>query len=138
MLHCWVNSYKYLGVIFDAALKWSLHHAKVVVSATFWASQIWRILKPASGMPASRVRQLYNMVAVPWFTYGAEVWYTSLYKPKEEGNMKGLVAITNKLRSIQCKVASTITGALRTTAGDTMDAHANLLPVDLLFNKVLF
>ena len=133
-----VNSYKYLGVIFDAALKWSLHHAKVVATATFWASQIWRISKPASGMPASGVRQLYNTVAVPGLTYGAEVWYTGLYKPKEEGNTKGSVAITNKLRSIQHKVASTITGALRTTAGDTLDAHANLLPVDLLFNKVPF
>ena len=75
-----VNSYKYLSVIFNAALKWSLHHTKVVASATFWASQIWHILKPASGMPASGVRQLYNTVVVPGFTYGAEVWYTSLHK----------------------------------------------------------
>ena len=89
-------------------------------------------------MSASGVRQLYNTVAVPGFTYGAEVWYTGLHKPKEEGIMKGSVAITNKLRSMQCKVASTITGALRTTAGDTLDTHANIMPVDLLLNKVLF
>ena len=89
-------------------------------------------------MSASGVRQLYNTVAVPGFTYRAEVWYTGLHKPKEEGNTKGSVAITNKLRSMQRKVASTITGALRTTAGDTLDAHASILPVDLLLNKVLF
>jgi ribonuclease HI len=133
-----VNSYKYLGVIFDPGLKWTLHHAKVVASATFWSSQIWRISKPASGMSASGVRQLYNTVAVPGFTYGAEVWYTGLSKPVEEGNTRGSVAITNKLKSIQRKVASTITGAIRTTAGDTLDAHANIWPIDLLFNKVLF
>lgn len=133
-----VYSYKYLGIIFDPGLKWTLHHAKVVASATFWPSQIWRISKPASGMSVSGVRQLYNTVAVPGFTYRAEVWYTGLHKPKEEGNTKGSVAITNKLRLMQRKVASTITGALRTTAGNTLDAHANILPVDLLLNKVLF
>ena len=42
-------------------------------------------------MSASGVRQLYNMVAVPGFTYGAEVWYTSLFKTSEEGNTKGSV-----------------------------------------------
>ena len=32
----------------------------------------------------------------------------------------------------------TITGAIQTTAGDTLDAHANLLAIGLPFNKVLF
>ena len=68
-----VNSYKYLGIIFDPGLKGTLHHAKVIMSATFWVSQIWRISKPASGMSASGVRQLYNTVAVLGFTYRAEV-----------------------------------------------------------------
>jgi len=31
-----------------------------------------------------------------------------------------------------------LTRALSTTAGDTLEAHTNLLPVDLLFNKVTF
>ena len=126
------------AIHYENGCKWSLQHAKVVTSATFWASQIWRISKPASGMSASGVRQLYNTVAVPGFTYRAEVWYTGLHKPKEEGNMKGSVAITNKMRSMQRKVASNITGALRTTVGDTLDAHTGILPVDLLLNKVLF
>jgi Reverse transcriptase (RNA-dependent DNA polymerase) len=133
-----VDSYKYLGVIFDPGLRWTLHHAKVIASATFWSSQIWRVSKTASGMSATGVRQLYNTVAVPGFTYGAEVWYTSLFKLGGVGNTKGSVATTNKLKSIQRKVAVTITGALCTTAGDTLDAHTNILPVDLLFNKVLF
>ena len=89
-------------------------------------------------MSASGIKQLYNTVAVPGFSYGAEVWYTSLSKTSREGNTKGSVVFTNKLRSIQRKVASTVTGVIRTTAGDKLDAHANLLPVDLLLNKVLF
>jgi hypothetical protein len=133
-----VGSYKYLGVIFDPGLRWTLHHPKVIASATFWSSQIWRVAKTASGMSASGVRQQYNTVAVPGFTYGAEVWYMSLFKLGGIGNTKGSVAITNKLKSIQRKVAVTITGALCTTAGDILDVHANILPIDLLFNKVLF
>jgi len=133
-----VNLYKYLGVIFDPGLKWTLQQAKVTASATFWSAQIWRVSKPSSGMSASGVRQLYNTVVVLGFTYGAEVWYTGLTKLRDEGNTKGSVAITNKLKSIQRKVATTIMGAIRTTAGDILDAHANILPIDLLFNKVLF
>ena len=41
-------------------------------------------------------------------------------------------------KSIQYKVGMTITGGIWTTAGDTIDTHANILPIDLVFNKVLF
>jgi len=75
---------------------------------------------------------------IPGFTYGAEVWYTPTFKPGRAGKKKGSVSITNKLRSSQRKVAKTITGALSTTAGDTLDIHANLFPIDLLLNKILF
>ena len=133
-----VASYKYLGVIFDPRLRWTLQHAKVLASATFWSSQVWRIAKASNGLSIKDTRQLYNTVSVPGFTYAAEVWYTGLHKPSEGSNMKGLVAITNKLKSMQCKVAIAITGALSSTAGDILDAHANILPIDLLFHKVLF
>ena len=46
--------------------------------------------------------------------------------------------ITNKLKSTQRKVAKTIMGALSTTAGDVLDVHSFLLPVDLMFRKVQF
>ena len=77
-------------------------------------------------------------VAVPRFTYGAEVWYTPALSIGNLSKMKGSVAITNKLRSSQRLAAKTITGALSTTAGDVLDIHANLFPVDLLMNKILY
>jgi hypothetical protein len=91
-----------------------------------------------SGIKPGEARQLYTTVSVPGFTYGAEVWYTPTSKPAGVGKTKGLVAITNKLRSTQRKAAKTVTGALSSTAGDILDVHANLLPIDLLFNKILF
>ena len=91
-----------------------------------------------SSLSLTGTKQLYNTVAVPRFTYGAEVWYTYLHKPTSASKTKGSVAITNKLRWVQCKVAKSITGGLSTTAGDIMDAHVYILPVDLLFCKILF
>jgi hypothetical protein len=133
-----VPSYKYLGMIFDPKLRWSLHQTKALSTATFWSSRIWRLSKSASGVSPAGVKQLYNTVAVPRFTYGAEVWYTYLHKPVGAKQTKGSVGITNKLRSIQRKVAKAITGGLSSTAGDIFDVHAFILPIDLLFCKLLF
>lgn len=61
-----------------------------------------------------------------------------LHKMRGPGKTKGSVSITNKLCSIQRKVTKSITGGLSTTARDVMDMHAYILPVDLLFSKILF
>jgi ribonuclease HI len=39
---------------------------------------------------------------------------------------------------VQHKVAKSITGGLNTTAGDTLDVHAYILPLDLLMCNILF
>jgi ribonuclease HI len=133
-----VASYKYLGVIFDPGLRWNLQRAKAHASATFWLSRIWRLSRVTNGLKPSDARQLYMTVSVPGFTYGVEVWYTPTFKTAGAGKTKGSVAITNKLRSTQRKVAKTVTGALSSTTGDILDVHANLFPIDLLFRKILF
>ena len=133
-----VASYKYLRVIFDPKLHWSLQHAKAHTTATFWSAKLWRATKSASSLSMSGTKQLYNTVAVPRFSYGAEVWYTYLHKPGATGKTKGSVAITNKLRSTQRKITKSITGGLSTTAGNVMDVHTYILPIDLLFCKLLF
>ena len=133
-----VQSYKYLGVLFDPKLRRSLQFTKALATATFWSSQLWQLSKSVSGLSLAGTIQLYNTVAVPRFAYGAEVWYTYLHKPSSASKTKGSVAITNKLRSVQCKVTKSITGGLSMTASDIMDAHAYILPVDVLFCKILF
>src|SRR6266481_3179392 len=44
--------------------------------------------------------------------------------------------MVHKLTSVQRIVTTTITGALRTSATDTMELHANLFPVELLMQRV--
>lgn len=89
-------------------------------------------------MPPKHIHQLYNTVAVPAFTYAADIWFTGIHNAPSGLKRLGSVAITKKLSSIQRHMAKTITGTLSTTARDVLKSHANLLPIELLFNKVLF
>ena len=94
-----VLSYKYLGVIFDPKLWWSLWHKKALAAATFWASHIGHLLKAGSRLSTACAKQLYNTVTVLKFSYGAEVWYTHVYKPPRATKSNGSVSITRRLRS---------------------------------------
>jgi len=133
-----VASYKYLGVIFDSRLCWTAHLQRVITSATWWSTQAIHLSKVSGGMPSRRVHQLYNTVAVPAFTYAADIWFTGIRPSPTSKKRLGSVAITKKLISIQRWIFKLVTGALSSTTGDVLDVHANLLPIDLLFNKVLF
>lgn len=84
------------------------------------------------------MRQLYLTVAVPAFTYAADVWYTGIRKPPGALKASGSVAVTKKLVTIQRRAAKHITGALSTTAGDVLDTHAYLFPIDLLMLRILY
>jgi hypothetical protein len=98
---------------------------------------IFHLDKMASGVTTAGTKQLYDTVAILRFTYVAEVWYSYLHKPEGDNKMKGSVAITNKLRSVQHKVAKTIMGSLSSAAGNILDVHAFILPINLLFCKLL-
>ena len=133
-----MSLYKYLGVIFDPKLCWMLQHKKSLAATSFWASCINCLLRSASSVSTAGAKQLYNTVAVPRFTYGAEVWYTYVHKPPSSAKLKGSVSITNKIKTAQRNVAAVVTGSLRTTVGDVLDMHTYILPIDLLFSKLLF
>jgi hypothetical protein len=90
-----VSSYKYLGIIFNPKLHWSLHQMKALTTASFWSLHIWWLSKSASGVSSVGIKQLYNTGAVSRFTYGTEVWYTYLHRPEGSKKMKGSIAITN-------------------------------------------
>lgn len=133
-----VNSYKYLGVFFDPRLSFKLHAEKAVSKATWWTSQLWRISKISGGMPPSRIKQLWNTVAVPAFTYAADVWYTGVHTIPHSKMTRCSKGTTTNLTSVQRKAAKHITGALSLAAADTLKVHAHILPIDLLFHKILF
>lgn len=132
------NKYKYLGVILEPNLRWTLHHQKVIARATWWTLQIARLSRTSGGLPPKRIRQLYTTVAIPTFTYAADVWFTDIHLSSTGLKKMGSVSLAKKLTSIQRLLARIVTGGLKTTAGDVLEVHANLLPIDLLFKKTLF
>ena len=133
-----VATYKYLGIVFNSKLHWTAHLQKIIASATWWSNQVVCLSKISGGMPTHHVQQLYNTVTVPTFTYAADIWYTSTHLSSTGKKYLSSIVITKKLIPVQHQAAKLITGALNTTAGNVLDAHANLLSVDLLFDKVLF
>jgi ribonuclease HI/exonuclease III len=126
-------SAKYLGVYLDQHLNWAPQRAYVVEKGTSWAAQIKRIARPSWGITPNYARRLYIGVALPRILYGSEVWYHPSPAPKwkEATKMRGTVKVTKKLTSVQRAGALAITGGLRTSPTDSIDALAFLLPFAL-------
>ena len=84
------------------------------------------------------MRQLYCAVAVPRFTYAVDVWYTPVTWGMRDTKASGSVGVTRRLTSVQRIAVTVITGALCTTATDIMEAHANVLLIELLMHRVCY
>src|ERR1700723_861786 len=77
-------------------------------------------------------------VAVPRILYAADVFLNPGPTRRMRSNKAGWGgrAVVRKLAAIQRRAAILITGAMRTTAGDVLDAHANLMPMRILIDKL--
>jgi ribonuclease HI len=130
-----VESTKYLGIVIDQHLNWKAQHAYAIEKGTKWASQIRRVARPSWGITPKYARRLYIGVALPRILYGADVWcgppVSEHPGPKDRGSAK----VIRQLTSIQRSGAIAITGALRTSPTDTLDACAYLLPAILTVEK---
>src|SRR6266481_1823352 len=82
------------------------------------------------------MHQLYNVVAVPKMAYVAGVWYMPVFRPEGKSRHSRSVGVTRRLTTLQRLTTTTITGALRTTATDVLELHANMLPVNLLLHQI--
>jgi hypothetical protein len=121
-------SAKFLGVIIDQELRWKEQGAAMVAKGQAWVAQIQRIVRVTTGIPPRLVRRLYLSVAIPKMLHAADI--SLLTGSKKSG--AGSAAVVARLTMIQRKAAIAITGAMRTTATDVLNAHANLLPVPLM------
>ena len=134
------RSVKYLGVVLDQHLGWTPQRANAIEKGTAWALQIKRIARPGWGITPKYARKLFIGVALPKILYGADVWYTPTPISKLGANMgqRGTAQVTKKLTSTQRAGALAITGGLRTSPTDTLDALANLMPFELTIEKWCF
>lgn len=82
------------------------------------------------------MHQLYLTIAVPKFSYGANLWIRPIYHNGLAKEQRGSIGIAKWLATVQRIAALSITGAMRTTATDNLNIHANLLLVPLLLQKI--
>jgi ribonuclease HI len=133
-----VQSYKFLGVLFDPKLRWKAQSDRAARSAEAWINLVIRLARTASGISTKGMRQLYTAIAIPKMTYAADVWYTIPHYPHANSKKRtGSVKFTKRVTSAQRRMATTMLGAMRTTAGDVLNAHAAVPPPHLIFLKAL-
>jgi ribonuclease HI len=130
-----VNCFKYLGVQIDSQLRWKEQEQRATANATKWTLQYRRLTRPSTGVSPKLMRQLYLSVALPKITYGLDVWYTPPNKPVGYTKNSGSVGALYNLRKIQRLATTAITGTLRSSPTDLIDAHSGLLPMELALLK---
>ncbi|KAG8684497.1 hypothetical protein FRC09_015351, partial [Ceratobasidium sp. 395] len=133
-----VQSHTLLGVILDQGLRFKEQCNKAVTKGLLWTSQIGRLAKMSYGASPRVVRRLYLSIAVPRFTYAADVWFTPVVPPSVSGltRFTGSVGFAKKFFKVQAAAARAILGAIRSTPLENLNAFAGLLPIPYLLNEV--
>jgi ribonuclease HI len=129
-----------LGVTLDQELRFREQAAKATAKGTQWVQLFTRLARPSFGLRSALVRQLYLGVAVPRMLYAVEVWDppVPLDSPTQARIGRISRSRSGKLASVNRRAAVLIAGALRTSPADLVEIHANLLPIDLLVNKMAY
>ena len=126
-------STKYLGVIFDQHLDWRAQHVHALGKGATWTSQIKRLTRTTWGITPKYARKLYASVALPRTLYASDIW--CIPTEQEELTSKGNAKVTKKFITMQRAGALAITGGLRTSPTDALDAFAFILPAPLTISK---
>jgi ribonuclease HI len=130
-----ITSAKYLGVIFDQNLKWTTQLAQVTEKGSKWASQIRRATRPSWGITPSYARRLFIGVALPKVLYAIDIWCTPIHGKGQGPRAKGSAAAVKQLTAVQRAGTLAITGGLRTSPTDALDALAYTIPATQLIDK---
>lgn len=111
----------FLGLIFDANLKWANHVQSKCASAKRAMMAVSSCLRLAFGFDALRLRFLYSTTVEPIFTYGCSIWASFL---RTKAGVK-------KIRSFQRSICRMITSSLKTVPTESLLVLSNLIPLDL-------
>ncbi|KAJ3486122.1 hypothetical protein NLI96_g4454 [Meripilus lineatus] len=131
------KTYKFLGVYLDQELRFKEHAAYALSKGMTWVNQLRRLTKITTGMQPRYARQLYLAVAIPKMLYAAEIFCAPTIRIAQDGSIKRRPAqYVRKLSRIQRTATIQILGALRSTATDTLDAHANVLPMEQMVDSI--
>ncbi len=130
------DHHRFLGVLVDQALKFKQHVASAYARGSRLVSQIRRLAKARNGLTLPIVRRLYLSVVVLSMLYAADTFLTPIRKLAGHTRKHGSAGNIRRLTQIQRQALLVMTGALRTSPTDALEAHARLLPFDLLVDKI--
>lgn len=122
----------------DQELRWKPQVDNAIARGTAYVFQLRRLSSTAKGIPLQLMRQLYQAIAVPKMLYAADLWFSPVYREGTDKLQRGSVGVAKHISSVQRIAALAITGALRSTATDILEAHANLLPATLLLQNACY
>jgi ribonuclease HI/exonuclease III len=129
---------KYLGVYLNQHLDWGTQRNYAVEKGTKWTAQIRRATAPSWGLTPKHARRLFISVAIPRILYAIDVWGIRFKRGAATLAAGKITECNNKLSSVQRAGTLAITGGLRTSPTDALDAHAFILPLHLEIEKHLY
>ncbi|RPD63972.1 hypothetical protein L227DRAFT_496792, partial [Lentinus tigrinus ALCF2SS1-6] len=127
---------RFLGVLVDQALKFKQHTAAAYAKGSKLVAQVRRLATARNGLTLSAVRRLYLAVVVPSMLYAADTFLTPVRTLPGQTRKHGSVGHARRLAAVQRQALLAMTGALRSAPTDTLEAHAQILPFDLLIDKL--
>ena len=131
------KSYKFLGVYIDNKLRFTQHAAHTITKGTKYVLASRRMTKTSRGIKARMMKKLYEGVAVPKMLYAVDIWGAGMVEKGrgKKDNRWGARSFGKKMESVQQLAAIHITGGMRSTATDTLFAHADLQPIPILLRQ---
>ncbi len=130
------DHHRFLGLLVDHQLRFKQHVALAYSKGSRWVAQLRRLATARNGLTLAVVRRLYLAVVVPSMLYAADTFLTPVRTLQGQKRQHGSVGHIRRLAMVQRQALLAMTGALRSTATDVMEAHADLLPFDLLVDRI--
>jgi len=100
-----------------------------------------RMIRPTGkGIWGQLMKCLYEGVVIPKMLYAADIWCSGLVS-KSRGNKlnsRGTRGFTSQMSRVQRMATLLITGSMRSSAIDILNAHANVLPLQQTLRKLCF
>ena len=128
----------FLGVKIDKELCFKEYSTLVLKKGIAWANKLTRLSNTLIEMPPICARQLYILVVIPQMLHAAYLFCPPITRFSKEGKKKTTYpATTYKLARAQRIISTQALGAIHSTASDTLNAHANLLPFPLLVDTII-
>lgn len=134
------KSHKFLGIIVDEDLNFKAHAAHALAKGTKYAMACNRMIRPTKGIHGRLMKRLYEGVIIPNMLYAADVWCAGLVAKGrgKKGGGRGARGFASQMARVQRMAMLSITGGLRSTASDMLDAHANILPFQQNLRKICY